>query len=155
MRLWSIHPSYLDARGLTACWREGLLARKVLLGETEGYQHHPQLERFRAQAEPVAVLDRYLLAIWEEAARRGFAFNREKIGPHFSEKHLTVTTGQLAYEWQHLKEKLKVRSRERYERLATITTPAPHPSFTVIEGVVADWEKTRSETRMQDSLEGI
>ncbi|MFR6354685.1 pyrimidine dimer DNA glycosylase/endonuclease V, partial [Akkermansia sp.] len=28
MRLWSLHPSYLDSAGLVALWREGLLARK-------------------------------------------------------------------------------------------------------------------------------
>ena len=33
MRLWSLHPRYLDARGLVACWRETLLAQKVLAGE--------------------------------------------------------------------------------------------------------------------------
>ncbi|WP_368086417.1 pyrimidine dimer DNA glycosylase/endonuclease V [Nitrosomonas sp. Nm34] len=26
MRLWSIHPKYLDAKGLLALWREGLQA---------------------------------------------------------------------------------------------------------------------------------
>jgi len=25
MRLWTLHPKYLDARGLVALWREGLL----------------------------------------------------------------------------------------------------------------------------------
>ena len=38
MRLWSLHPSYLDARGLVALWREGLLAQAVLKGRTRGYQ---------------------------------------------------------------------------------------------------------------------
>ncbi|MDI3502728.1 MAG: hypothetical protein PWR13_285 [Archaeoglobi archaeon] len=28
MRLWSIHSKYLDAKGLVAVWREGLLAKK-------------------------------------------------------------------------------------------------------------------------------
>ncbi|MFP3226243.1 MAG: pyrimidine dimer DNA glycosylase/endonuclease V [Sulfolobaceae archaeon] len=32
MRLWSIHPKYLDTQGLLGLWREGLLAQKVLLG---------------------------------------------------------------------------------------------------------------------------
>ena len=32
MRLWTLHPQYLDAQGLTALWRESLLARKVLQG---------------------------------------------------------------------------------------------------------------------------
>lgn len=30
MRLWSVHPGWLDAKGLVAAWREGLLARAVL-----------------------------------------------------------------------------------------------------------------------------
>ena len=34
MRLWTLHPRYLDAQGLTALWRESLLARAVLRGET-------------------------------------------------------------------------------------------------------------------------
>ena len=32
MRLWSLHPCYLDPAGLVAVWREGLLARAVLRG---------------------------------------------------------------------------------------------------------------------------
>jgi hypothetical protein len=118
MRLWSLHPCYLDTKGLVACWREGLLARKVLKGETRGYRNHPQLERFKAQAEPVTALDSYLLAVWEEAARRGFVFNREKIGPRFSALTITVTNGQLEYELGHLKAKLKLRDVERYEQVA-------------------------------------
>lgn len=47
MRLWSLHPSLLDRAALVAGWREALLAQKVLRGETTGYRHHPQLERFR------------------------------------------------------------------------------------------------------------
>jgi hypothetical protein len=30
MRLWSLHPKYLDTKGLVALWREGLLALSVL-----------------------------------------------------------------------------------------------------------------------------
>lgn len=51
MRLWSIHPKYLDAKGLVALWREGLLALAVLEGKTNGYRNHPQLERFRAEKD--------------------------------------------------------------------------------------------------------
>jgi hypothetical protein len=50
MRLWTLHPRYLDARGLVALWREALLAQKVLQGATRGYRHHPQLARFRIDA---------------------------------------------------------------------------------------------------------
>jgi len=48
MRLWSLHPKYLDSKGLVALWREGLLAKKVLEGGTKGYRNHPQLERLKA-----------------------------------------------------------------------------------------------------------
>ena len=65
MRLWSIHPKYLDSKGLVAVWREGLLARSVLDGKTKGYKNHPQLIRFKNQKEPLLFLDTYLnLSIW-------------------------------------------------------------------------------------------
>ena len=60
MRLWTLHPRYLDAAGLVALWREGLLARAVLRGKTRGYRHHPQLERFRCHASPRSAINRYL-----------------------------------------------------------------------------------------------
>jgi hypothetical protein len=41
MRLWSIHPEYLDAKGLVALWREALLAQNVLQCNTKGYKKHP------------------------------------------------------------------------------------------------------------------
>lgn len=141
MRLWSLHPCYLDTKGLVACWREGLLARKVLKGETKGYRNHPQLERFKAQAKPIAVLDSYLLAVLEEATRRGFMFNREKIGPRFSESSIAVTDGQLEYELRHLKIKLKARDIEQYEKVVKIKTPLPNPIFRVIEGSIELWER--------------
>ena len=68
MRLWSLHPKYLDPQGLVALWREALLAQAVLRGDTRGYKAHPQLDRFRAQASPEAAIAAYLLAVWEEAA---------------------------------------------------------------------------------------
>ena len=36
MRIWSLHPKYLDAKGLVALWRETLLARNVLENKTKG-----------------------------------------------------------------------------------------------------------------------
>nr|WP_256211809.1 pyrimidine dimer DNA glycosylase/endonuclease V [Nitrosomonas communis] len=50
--MWTLHPSYLDARRLVALWREALLAQAVLSRTTGGYQHHPQLARFKACTEP-------------------------------------------------------------------------------------------------------
>ena len=50
MRIWSIHPKYLDTKGLVALWRETLLAKNVLEEKTKGYKYHPQLIRFKSSA---------------------------------------------------------------------------------------------------------
>lgn len=141
MRLWSLHPSYLDRQGLLACWREGLLARKVLQGQTRGYRNHPQLLRFRAQPDAITAVDGYLLEIFTEAQRRGYSFDRSKIGAGQVDHKLTVTDGQLNYEWEHLKNKLRKRDVERHERLACLETPLPHPLFEVVPGDVEAWER--------------
>src|SRR6185295_6778056 len=100
MRIWTLHPSHLDPPGLVALWREGLLARAVLRGETRGYRHHPQLERFRARRDPAGAIDCYLARVVDEADARGYAFDRRKI-EHIACKHrrVAVTDGQLAHEW--------------------------------------------------------
>ena len=69
MRLWSLHPRYLDQKGLTAVWREGLLAQAVLAGRTRGYTRHPQLRRFQEADMPGEYIAAYLRAIQAEAAR--------------------------------------------------------------------------------------
>jgi hypothetical protein len=81
VRIWSLHPSYLDSKGLVAVWPEGLLARAVLRGATRGYRHHPKLARFRSHATPLSAINSYLRAIASEADDRGYHFDRSKIGP--------------------------------------------------------------------------
>lgn len=141
MRLWSIHPGYLDAAGLVALWREGLLAQAVLIGATRGYRHHPQLERFRGALAPAASIGAYLSAVHAESVRRGYRFAAEKIGSTRDSTPIAVTDGQLAFEWQHLREKLRARSPRDYERLTAIEAPEPHPLFRVISGAVESWER--------------
>src|SRR5512147_347923 len=107
MRLWTLHPKYLDVRGLVALWREGLLAQAVLRGRTKGYLHHPQLARFRAARAPVAAITSYLEAVWDEARRRGYRFDRRRIARQQSSPppRLAATFGQLEYEWRRLRAK--------------------------------------------------
>lgn len=143
MRLWSLHPRYLDAAGLTACWREGLLARAVVAGQTVGYRNHPQLVRFRACPDPVAAVDTYLAAILAEARSRGYRFDASKIGPCDSGLKIAVSDGQLAYELRHLKEKLNRRSPGRCAVLSDLQVAEPHPIFTVMPGDVEQWEIIR------------
>jgi hypothetical protein len=138
MRLWSIHPRYLDAKGLVALWREGLLAQAVLAGQTRGYRNHPQLDRFREQAGAIAA---YLHHVVDEAESRGYNFDRSKLPRRESASLIEVSDGQLEFEWQHLIAKLRDRDPAHYERFGHITNPLPHPFFVVVPGSVAAWER--------------
>jgi hypothetical protein len=151
MRLWSLHPHYLDARGLVALWREGLLARAVLQHRTKGYQNHPQLDRFKAQPDPLLWIDFYLKYVYIEGTQRGYHFDARKLGPQQACSSITVTSGQLRYEMEHLKNKLKVRDKARYEVIVEITEPEPHPLFIVVEGEVEIWERHLT-SRFEKSL---
>lgn len=140
MRLWSIHPKYLDRAGLTALWRESLLAKKVLQGKTKSYKSHPQLERFKKQKDPIAAINSYLKTIYGEGCRRGYCFDRRKIGKT-SRKKIDVTEGQLRYEFLHLKRKLRKRNREKYKEISKIKTPLTNTVFRKKRGAVEVWEK--------------
>lgn len=141
MRLWTIHPKHLDAKGLVALWREALLAQKVIQGQTRGYRHHPQLLRFQAARNPSAALASYLAVVYEESVRRGYHFDRRKIGIKEFRGRITETKGQLLYEWKHLKRKLAVRDRARYLTSRSLPVPEHHPLFRLIKGAVRTWEK--------------
>lgn len=144
MRLWSLHPKYLDRQGLLALWREALLAQAVLRGRTRGYTRHPQLERFHAHASPRLAINAYLAAVHAEATSRGYAFDRSKIGPVRAVEAIAVTRGQLACEWQHLLAKLAVRDPSRFDRLRMESDPHCHPLFRRRPGPVASWERARA-----------
>jgi hypothetical protein len=135
-----LHPAYLDARGLTALWREALLAQAVLRGHTRGYRQHPQLRRFIDAPAPLAAMARYLRAVQAEATRRGYRFDAAKIGPARQVEPLPVSRGQLQYELQHLNRKLKLRAPAWLAQLPAVKRARPHPLFTVVRGGIAAWE---------------
>ena len=144
MRLWSLHPRYLDCKGLVALWREALLAQKVLLGETKGYKYHPQLVRFREQADPLAAIGTYLFYVYQEGKERGYNFNQNKIlsaGVEISS--IPVKMGQLVFEKAHLLEKLKVRAPEKASQLEKIGEIDAHPLFSIVPGGKERWEKIK------------
>jgi hypothetical protein len=142
MRIWTVHPRYLDPKGLVAAWREALLAQAVLAGATRGYRHHPQLTRFRAQPDPIAVVASFLDGLAEEAQRRGYRFDATKISRRRFEGHLPETDGQLLYEWGHLRAKLQARSPELFRQFRRIRTPDAHPLFRIVPGEVREWERS-------------
>lgn len=140
MRIWSIHPKYLDSKGLVALWREALLAKHVLNGKTVGYKNHPQLDRFKQEDNPVACIDQYLIQVYNEATLRGYHFNKDKIDWEFKPMVLNVTRGQLEYEATHLQKKLLNRDIRRHQQFSRETNMEPHPLFRIIEGEIEPWE---------------
>lgn len=141
MRLWSLHPKYLDPQGLVAVWREGLLAKKVLEEKTKGYKNHPQLIRFRQHPQPLKAISYYLWEVFGEAKKRGYRFNRRKIGQiSLKIEKINITLGQFQYELKHLKNKLKDRNKAFYQRIRFLKKIKPHPLFKVIKGGIASWE---------------
>ena len=148
MRIWSLHPRYLDPKGLVALWRETLLAQKVLRGETSGYKKHPQLERFRFQETPLAAIADYLRVVHDEATTRGYKFDRRKINRKQGEVvPISVHAGQLHYEWQHLMAKLEARSPDWYQRYHAFKTPAVHPLFRIVPGDIESWERVGTSVK--------
>ncbi|MBW2982140.1 pyrimidine dimer DNA glycosylase/endonuclease V [Candidatus Woesearchaeota archaeon] len=143
MRLWSIHPKYLDCKGILGLWREALLAKKVLEGKTKSYVNHPQLERFKEQKEPVKFIKTYLLYIWKESDKRCYRFDKTKIGRGFTNKKIKTTEGQIKYEFKHLKDKLKKRNTIKYKELMRIKKIEPNPLFKIIKGPIERWEKQK------------
>jgi hypothetical protein len=142
MRLWSLHPKYLDTQGLLALWREGLLAQKVLGGKTKGYRNHPQLGRFKAHSDPKAAIGLFLFCVFEEALWRGYKFQKKKIQKiRLGIPLIRVCRGQLAYEWKHLKKKLDRRAPLKLKAVQNVAKPLAHPLFRVVPGGVEPWEK--------------
>ena len=146
MRLWSLHPRYLDPKGLVALWREALLAQAVLSGKTRGYQSHPQLQRFREQTSPIDAIGAFLAAIYMEATARNYSFDRRKIAraPSNLMGTIPVTVGQIELEWHHLLVKLANRSPDFQRALVNIALPECHPLFRLTPGGVATWERGKA-----------
>ena len=141
MRLWTLHPYYLDAKGLVALWREALLAQKVLMGETRGYTAHPQLVRFRVHPEPMAMIAAYLHGVKVEAENRGYRFDANRIVAPPFRGQVEETEGQLLFEWSHLLGKLAARASGLYEKHVKIDMPGAHPLFRIVPGEKRDWER--------------
>jgi len=146
MRLWSIHPKYLDRQGLLACWREGLLALSVARkGFVGAYSNHPQLERFKKTADPEKAIARFVFGVSKEMKARGY--KPKAILAPMSMRKIPVTTGQLSFEFVHLQRKLAKRSRKKFlensKAAVEKKTPSANPVFVAVKGKMESWEKTR------------
>lgn len=140
MRIWSLHPKYLDSKGLVALWRETLLAKNVLAGNTKGYRNHPQLERFKRVKHPLDALNCYLSFVYYEALERNYNFTKDKIDWNFAPVKLTVTEGQVGFEAEHILKKLELRDIQRHKELMKLSSFAVNPIFEIVSGDVESWE---------------
>lgn len=141
MRLWSIHPSLLDQKGLCGMWREGLLAMKVLRGETRGYRFHPQLDRFKAHSNPYGALTQFMHGILEESKVRGYRFDESKL-PSCTQSHrISVTYGQVHFEVGLLATKLQHRGTVSRIPFYGALQESIHPLFHLVDGGIEPWER--------------
>lgn len=142
MRLWTLHPCLLDRVGLVAQWREGLLAQKVLAGQTRGYRNHPQLVRFRACPNPLGMIASFLRLTQEEATGRGYRFDRTKILNRRTGAIVPVSRGQIEYEMGHLRRKLGQRDPLWLARIEPLLHRVPIcPMFRAVPGEIEAWER--------------
>jgi hypothetical protein len=77
--------------------------------------------------------------------RRGYRLEANKINERRSQSLITETSGQLLYEWQHLKKKLRLRGTSASSELAKVKKPHPHPLFKIVAGQVRNWERQKAE----------
>jgi hypothetical protein len=139
MRLWSLHPQYLDRQGLLACWREALGAQAVLAGRVAGYSHHPQLERFLGRYQ-VKYIGWYLYLLRQEGLMRLTKKGRPmelkqdkilEIASYDFDPPITVSLGQLLYEKKHLMAKIEARRGKARVDLPVHDLPLVHPLFSI------------------------
>jgi len=141
MRIWSIHPKYLDTIGLVALWREALLAKHVLEGKTKGYINHPQLLRFKYCSHPLQAINYYLQEVYKEARRRQYKFDNTKFESVVDPLSLTVTEEQVKYEFAHLLKKLKERNIDKYNAVMSTADRDVHTLFKTVPGPIESWEQ--------------
>ena len=89
--------------------------------------------------DQVAAISTYLWAVADEASARGYKFDVSKIAKRRAAVSILVTRGQLHFELEHLRSKLRARDRERLRALRGARVQ-PHPMLQVINGGIEPWE---------------
>jgi hypothetical protein len=118
-----------------------------LAGATKGYRHHPQLDRFRQSGHPSRAIASYLWSVADEAKERGYVFDVSKIAMRRGTVTIPVTNGQLAYEFTHLKQKLRQRDPKRLQLVSKRESLKVNSMFKAVDGPIAPWERTRRAAR--------
>ena len=146
MRLWTIHPKYLDRQGLVALWREGIGALRELERPVErksNYYKHPQLTPFKNSSQSIPFLKQYLFYVYLEAVNRGYKFNLTKLNmtKYDMKCGIELSTKQIKFEYVHLKDKLMNRRSKLFLRRLpnNFYNMSVNPVFTVIDNDELYW----------------
>lgn len=148
MRLWSLHPSFLDRQGLLGQWREAIQAKNALLNpdHPSNIWHARQLQRFKESPAPMRNIAIFLHVVADEMILRGYHPNVSLI-PYYPEKiphYISVTSGQVDYEIKFLQAKLEKRNPTFLPRLWNIRLlmfNQLNPVFKEVGGDIEPWEK--------------
>ena len=143
MRLWSIHPRYLDRIGLVALRRESLLARKVLAGEAKENVNHPRLNRFGRHVQTLKAVGDFPAAAREEALNRGYSLDTKKIRTCGSGDKIKLKRRQIEYEFELLLGRLEERTPQKYRALRVVKKEEieADPLFDIIPGGIEQRER--------------
>lgn len=158
MRLWTIHPKYLDGKRLTSQWKEGIQMMHIWkeIGENPepakrlGYVSHPQVRRLSnllvADSGLISLLlHQHLTAVHEESVQRSYSFNKKLIDDLAPDcknaPKVYVTMGQVAYEFALM----ATKNNEWSQKVAIDPYMLCNPIFQVVSGSIESWEKTKDE----------
>lgn len=153
MRLWSIHPKYLDPSGFGGLWNESNIASKCLYGQTDTWKrknawiNHSQLDRFKFHFNPKSAISFYRLIVFADSLRRSYNYNIRLIQPLENiPDRIPVTEGQVLYEFTELYRRIEKRCPAYIPVIQEYIEKSGgeidvHPLFYVVNGVIEPWEK--------------
>jgi len=85
-------------------------------------------------------MNQYLSTVYDEALKRGFNFDEKKFIKPIIPLFITVSDGQIKYEFGHLLKKLKKRANNLYNKLKGTKNILPNPMFEIVKGKIEKWE---------------
>ncbi|HYY42093.1 MAG TPA: hypothetical protein VE775_05125 [Pyrinomonadaceae bacterium] len=127
------------------CWRRGARAcsrRRSCAARRAATDIIRNSRGSRPQPDPRGAIAAYLRGLYAEACARGYRFDAENIAADDFAGRLDCTRGQLLYEWQHLRAKLRERDARKFAEVQVLAAPEAHPLFNIVAGGVEAWEVT-------------
>lgn len=131
MKLWSIHPKYLDKDTLFSCWEEALKVKTII--ENRSRESNLQVSKFKQCDNPLAQINTYLYYLLQEALKRGYKLDSSKIsfGLTIFSKKIVIPRIQADFEFNILLKTMKSKNQKQNRRFKSLKNIEPHPLFKV------------------------